>query len=479
MNPSELNYTAVNTSEGGNRNMEEGKKYRQYLVGFIVNLASMATGTTLGWTSPVGSKLEDPELKDSPFSFKISSEESSWIGSLVALGALIAPFIAGPLADVIGRKWTLMSSTVFFVLSWILLILTCSVPQMYIARLLQGFGVGFVMTVQTMYIGEIASDDCRGALGSFMQLFIVSGILYVYCIGPYTTYLAFEYICLVIPVLFAITFYFMPESPHFLIAKGKKSEAMKSLKFLRGKSSEGCQEELNIIQDSVEESMKNKGTIKDIFANKGNVRALIISAGLISFQQLSGINVVLFYSQSIFEKAGSSMEPAVATILVGVVMVVCSGLTPLIVDRLGRKIILLFSAAGMCICLVLMGLYFYMDHIGSESLPSISWLPVASMLGFVAVYCVGFGPLPWAVFGEMFPPNIKSSASSIVTGLCWTLGFIVTKFFASLQDVIGPYGAFWLFAAFCGVAFMFTFILVIETKGLSLQQIQDKLNGRA
>jgi nitrate/nitrite transporter NarK len=79
----------------------------------------------------------------------------------------------------------------------------------------------------------------------------------------------------------------------------------------------------------------------------------------------------------------------------------------------------------------------------------------------------------------MFPPNIKSAASSIVTGTCWTLGFVVTKFFASLQDAIGPYGAFWLFTVFCGVAFVFTFLLVIETKGLSLQQIQDKLNGRA
>lgn len=92
---------------------------------------------------------------------------------------------------------------------------------------------------------------------------------------------------------------------------------MQSLKFLRGKSAEGCQEEMNQIQDQVEEAMKNKGSIKDIFESKGNTRALIISAGLISFQQLSGINVVLFYSQSIFEKAGSSMEPAIATILVG------------------------------------------------------------------------------------------------------------------------------------------------------------------
>jgi MFS family permease len=152
------------------------------------------------------------------------------------------------------------------------MILTCNVPQMYVARLLQGFGVGFVMTAQTMYVGEIASDDCRGALGSFMQLGIVIGILYVYCIGPYVSFLTFQYLCLVIPIVFVATFYFMPDSPHFYISKGRKADAIKSLKYLRGKSSEGVQEEMDIIQASVEEAMKNKGSVADIFNNKGNTK---------------------------------------------------------------------------------------------------------------------------------------------------------------------------------------------------------------
>lgn len=123
-----------------------------------------------------------------------------------------------------------------------------------------------------------------------------------------------------------------------------------------------------------------------------------------SFQQLSGINVVLFYSQSIFEKAGSSLDPSIATILVGIVQVLASGCTPLIVDRLGRKIILLVSAAGMAVCLGLLGLFFLLDHQKADIVSSITWLPIASLVGFVIVYCVGFGPLPWAVFGNLkFP----------------------------------------------------------------------------
>lgn len=190
----------------------------------------------------------------------------------IELVSLTAPFVAGPMTDMVGRKWTLLCSSIFYILSYILLILTCNVPQIYVARLLQGFGVGFVMTAEPMYIGEISSDDCRGALGSFMQIGIVIGILYVYCIGPYVSFVAFQYICLIIPLLFIATFYFMPDSPHFYISKGRKADAMKALMYLRGKSSEGVQDELDQIQASVEESMKNKGTLADIFNNSGNVK---------------------------------------------------------------------------------------------------------------------------------------------------------------------------------------------------------------
>ncbi|CAO1330813.1 unnamed protein product [Diamesa serratosioi] len=474
-------YQTVSSFEGeqiGDPVMEEGKKYRQFLAAVLSNIISVALGTTLGWTSPAIPKLtNESDLSDSPLSFVPSKEELSWIGSLVALGALFAPFVAGPLTDIIGRKWTLLSSSMFYFLSYVLLILTCNVPQMYVARLLQGFGVGFVMTAQTMYIGEISSDDCRGALGSFMQIGIVTGILYVYLIGPYVSFITYQYLCAIVPVVFAVTFYFMPDSPHFYISKGRKAEAIKSLKYLRGKSTEGIQEELNQIQESVEESMKNKGSAADIFNNKGNLKALIISGGILAFQQLSGINVVLFYSQSIFEKTGSSMEPAISTIIVGIVQVLASCCTPLIVDRLGRKIILLVSAAGMAISLGFMGLYFLLDSQGSEIVDSISWLPIVSLICFVILYCVGFGPLPWAVMGEMFPANIKSVASSIGTSICWVIGFAVTKWFTALEDAIGSYGAFWLFGVFCVVAFIFTLTTVMETKGLSLQQIQDRLNG--
>lgn len=124
-----------------------------------------------------------------------------------------------------------------------------------------------------------------------------------------------------------------------------------------------------------------------------------------------------------------------------------------------------------------LGLYFILDSNKSEIVPSLSWLPVVSLIAFVFVYCVGFGPLPWAVLGEMFSPEVKSQASTIVATTCWILGFLVTKYFSAVDSALGTHWSFWIFGIFCGIAFMFTSTLMFETKGLTLQQIQDKLNG--
>ncbi|KAG4073186.1 hypothetical protein HA402_002575 [Bradysia odoriphaga] len=481
MSSSEHNYQAVGASETTRfkeYRMEEGNKIRLYLTAVLVNVASVAVGTAIGWTSPVSPKLNDEELTDTPLSSVPDAQELSWIGALVPLGALIAPFVAGPLADKIGRKWTLLSSTVFFALGSILFLTAGSVGQLYAARLIQGFGVGFVMTAQPMYIGEIATDDTRDTLGSFMQLFIVMGILYVYAIGPFVSYYALQYACLAVQAAFAVGFFFMPESPYYYIGKGKKKEATEALKFLRGKSGEGVQDELTDIQVSVEESMRNTASPLDLVRSKGNLKALITSAGLILFQQLSGINVVLFYTQDIFKDTGSDLKPEIATIIIGIVQVVASGLTPIVVKKLGKRIMLLVSAAAMCLSMGLMGLYFYLKENDPETAKSISWLPIAALVIYIILYCLGFGPLPWAVLGEMFPSNVKSYASSLVASTCWVMGFLITLFYSTLVVAIGSAWSFWLFTICCGVAIPFTFINVFETKGMSLQQIQDKLNGK-
>lgn len=175
-------------------------------------------------------------------------------------------------------------------------------------------------------------------------------------------------------------------------------------------------------------------------------------------------------------KASSSIDSAVATIIIGFVMLLSSFITPCFVDRTGRKGLLVISAAGMSLSCVVMGAYFYLDE--REAAGELGWLPVTSLVSFIIFYCVGFGPLPFTVLSEMFSPETKSVSTSLAVSACWIVDFIVTKCFLPLESVIGNYGNFWLFGGFSMVAMVFVCTVVFETKGLSLSEIQGRLNSR-
>lgn len=343
----------------------------------------------------------------------------------------------------------------------------------YIARFLNGFGTGAIFTVLPMFVGEISEDAVRGALGSFMQLFITFGLLFSYAIGPYTTIAHFNLACVIAPLLFLFIFFmYVPESPYYLIAVGDKTKAEKALKKLR--SSDNVDKELELIKKSVEESLENKASFFDIFKSKGLTKALMISLALVTFQQFAGINAILFYTQTIFEATGSSIPPEISTIIIGIVQIIGSFLTPIFVEKKGKRFLLLTSAIGMALSELVLGAYFYLkEH--NHNVQPIFWLPVVTLIAYMLTYCSGFGPLPWAVMGELFPGNVKSSASTVTASFCWILGFLITKFFANMVDVMGTSGSFWFFAGCCVIAGVFVYKFLPETSGKSLQEIQEIL----
>ena len=455
---------------------EKGSTILQYVAASAANLCTVAAGAMLGWTSPVLPKLQN-HLEDNPLGRKITADENTWIGSLVAVGAVIGSFVAGYLAERWGRKKTLLSSVVPFTIGWALVASAQVVAQLYAARLIFGFAMAFAFTVVPMYCGEIAEVSVRGALGSFLQLFITVGLLYSYVIGPYVSYLVFWILCAILPILFFVCFITMPESPYYLLKIGQREEAIAALARLRSKSPASVQKEADEMQAAVEEAFRNEASISDLFTVKANFKALLFTCLLAMFQQLSGINVVLFYMESIFISAGTSLQTSVATIIVGIVQVVASGVTPVVVDRLGRKMLLVFSGVGEILTLGALGIYFFLQDYMKSDVSSISILPVIALVVFISTYCVGWGPLPWTVMGEMFSSNVKSKASGITVCMCWLLAFFITKFSSNLQDAFGAYTLYWVFMVFCVISVLFTVMILPETKGKSLQQIQDELNG--
>ncbi|KPJ19334.1 Facilitated trehalose transporter Tret1 [Papilio machaon] len=385
------------------------------------NIAIASTGYSMGWTSPVNIKLQDKNATDSPLSEPLTADELAWVGSLLPVGAIFGTFI----------------------------------------------------------------NEVRGALGSFLQAFITLGFLLVYGIGPFVSYNVVAYVGVAFVAVFSICFYFMPESPMYHLIKndresaaeclmtirGKsrtgvetelnqiatdvnasmekyrvgfrvgrgwanaqgagqketiseshndRESAAECLMTIRGKSRTGVETELNQIATDVNASMEKTATLADVFRGS-NFKAFYISCALVFFQQFSGINAVLFYMNTIFKAAGSDLDPSIATIIIGAVQVVASMITPLVVDRLGRRLLLLVSTCGTAIGLALLGMYFLLNSQNSPVVSSIGFLPILSLVLFIVTYCWGLGPLPWAVMGELLPIEVKAVASPIATAFCWII----------------------------------------------------------
>ncbi|XP_023248653.1 facilitated trehalose transporter Tret1-2 homolog [Copidosoma floridanum] len=456
---------------------ESGSKVLQYVAAVSANLVILAGGAMMGWTSPVTANLEKEIVQpDNPLGIPITKDESSWIGSIMALGAVAGSLVAGFLGEKFGRKKSLLFSVVPYLIGWALVATASSIAQLYIARFIFGIALSISFTIVPMYCGEIAETSIRGVLGSFLQLFVTVGLLYAYAIGPYVTYTIFWITCAVLPVVFFVVFTFMPESPYYLLSEGKKSEATDSLARLRGKSTSAVQKELGDMQVAVDQAYSTEVKLSDLFTVKANFKALLYTCAAVSFQQLTGINVVLFYAQTIFKDTGSSLPPAISTIIIGVVQVGASAVTPVVVDRMGRRTLLLASGVGTAIGTAALGLFFYIKAEGSD-VSNLGWLPVTSLVVFMCLYCIGWGPLPWAIMGEMFSAEVKAKASGITVLVCWALAFVITKYFSGVADAWGMHVAFWIFTVCCIVSVAFVIVLLPETRGKSLRQIQDELGG--
>jgi len=180
----------------------------------------------------------------------------------------------------------------------------------------------------------------------------------------------------------------------------------------------------------------------------------------------------------LFQAAGSDIDAFTATIIVGAMQVVFTFISTLVVDRLGRRLLLLISDGVMAICTLLLGVYFYLQSKGDDT-SSLGWLPLTSVCLFIIVFSLGYGPIPWMMVGELFAPHIKGFASSLSCVLNWILAFIVTKFYSDLVSAFSIQATFWIFAVISAIGTVFVFFVVPETKGKTLDEIQRELGGSA
>lgn len=452
-------------------NTGQSKKCPQCLAAILATLAALVAGSFMSWTSPALPLLQKHDSV--PY---VTDGEGSWIGSILNLGAFLGALPAGLVADRIGRKFTLSILALPLSASWLLIGFGNSVAELFAGRFIAGIAIGAVSVTVPMYIAELAESSIRGALGTLFQLQMTLGILFSYLAGMVGDHRALSFISCALPVLFFITFTWMPESPVFLLSKNRKDAARKALQWFRGQDYD-VDDELTKMMDTLKEAEQHKGTLGDLMSSRGTVLALIVALGLMTFQQMSGVNAVIFYSGKIFETSGSSLSATAASIVIGVVQVLATYSSTLLVDKAGRRVLLLISSSVMATCLTVLGLCFHLQEHGYD-VSSISWLPLASVAVFIIVFSMGFGPIPWIMLGELFPSNVKGIASAVSAASSWILAFAVTKAFQNLLDLLGSPITFWLFAVMCITGTVFTAVLVPETKGKDLEEIQLELSGK-
>ncbi|EDS37791.1 sugar transporter [Culex quinquefasciatus] len=455
-------------------------KLMQFVAGVGVSFAAISAGTALGWTSPVLSQLtpvveNGTTSSNSTDGFTITAEEGSWVGSFLAIGAFLGALPAGVLAEKIGRKYTTMSLALPYLLSWALIIFANGAGMLYAGRFLIGISTGASCVVAPMYISEFAEISIRGALGAFFQLFLTVGILFVYAIGPYVSWVLLSVMCAVFPALLIVAMFIVPESPTYLVKTGRRSEAAVALKWFWGPNC-NTQNAVEAIQSDLD-AVKGEAKVSDLFTKAVNRNALFIALLLMFFQQFSGINAVIFYTVPIFQSAGSTMDPAICGIVVGVVQVLMTFVSSVLIDKAGRRILLLQSSFIMGSCLVVLGVYFKLQA-DKADVSGIGWLPLASVVLFIISFSLGFGPIPWMMMGELCAPDVKGLASALTVMFNWSLVFLVTKTFGTMQETLGADWTFWFFGFWMAVGTLYVFFKVPETKGKTNAEIQALLGAK-
>ena len=425
-------------------------------------------GTTIAWSGP---SIPYLKLDPSQDGFGINDDQGSWIGSLMPLGALVGGPLGGLLIGKTGKKGTMFIAAGLFTLSYLLLIVAPNVATIYIGRILGGIATGIASLVCPVYVGEVSQPRVRGFLGSCVQVMVTIGVLLALCVGAWLKWRWISIVCMVTVLIWAILLLFIPESPAQYMIDKKYREARESLEWLRG--TVFIETEFEEIQREIEESLATPSKFTDLL-QKQNLPPLIISMYLMLGQQLCGINAVIFYVVDIFNAAGSSIPAQYESIIVGVMQVASTTLGALVMDKLGRRILLLSSSFLMVVSISTLGAYFYIkENLNDvDTATKIEAIPVVSLSVFIFGFSIGFGPIPWLMMSELFSPKVKGMASSTATLFNWTLAFCVTKFFADLVLAITEAKSFWVFGGITFFTFLFCLLFVPETKGKSFESIQ-------
>jgi SP family sugar:H+ symporter-like MFS transporter len=457
-------------------------------MGFIAAIVAVATigGFMFGYDSGVINGTQDGLNR----AFDLSSLGTGLNVGAILIGCAIGAFIAGRLADVIGRRAVMMIAAVLFIASALAAGAAGSSAIFILARIVGGLGVGAASVLAPVYISEVVPAEIRGRLSSVQQVMIITGLTGAFlanywlagAAGGSTAPLWYGYPAWrwmfwlqVIPAaIYFLALLIIPESPRYLVLKGRDAEAEAVLTRLLG--ADTARTKVVEIRNSLAAD-HHKPKLSDLIVN-GKVRPIVWAGiGLAVFQQFVGINIVFYYGSVLWQSVGFSESDALATnVISGLVSIAACILTIFTVDKIGRKPLLLVGSLGMAITLGLMAWSFstgaFTPTGGLHLTPSIGKIAFISALAYSALFNLSWGPIMWVMLGEMFPNQIRGSGLAVAGFFQWIANFAISVSFPWLSANVGLPVTYGFYAASAFVSFFFVRALVKETRGRELEQME-------
>ncbi|RVW53388.1 Sugar transporter ERD6-like 5 [Vitis vinifera] len=429
----------------------------------IAVCGSYVFGTAVGYSSPAESGIMD-ELG-------LSLAEYSLFGSILTIGAMLGAIVSGRIADLIGRRGAMGFSEVFCIMGWLAVVFSKDAWWLDFGRLSIGCGMGLLSYVVPVYIAEITPKNLRGGFTTVHQLMICCGSSITFLLGTLVNWRILALIGTIPCLIQIVGLPFIPESPRWLARSGRWQDCEDALQRLRGEGAIISQEAAEIKDYSETLQRLSEATILDLF-QWTYARSLIVGVGLMVLQQFGGVNAIVFYASAIFVSAGFSGR--VGSIAMVAVQIPMTTLGTILMDKSGRRPLLLASAAGTCLGCFFVGISFLLQ--GLQGWKELG--PIFALLGVLiydGAFSLGMGGIPWVIMSEIFPINMKGSAGSLVTLVSWFGSWIISYAFNFLMKWSSA-GTFFIFSSICGITVLFVAKLVPETKGRTLEEIQASMN---
>jgi sugar porter (SP) family MFS transporter len=405
------------------------------------------------------------------------SQESMVVGA-VLFGAMFGPFISGFLTDKLGRKKINIIASLVFVAGSILAAIAPDTNSLIAGRLLLGLAIGIVAATVPLYLAELSPKDKRGRMVTFFQLAITLGILLSYVVGyifgdAENAWRMMFWAGFVPAIILFVGMLLVPESPRWLLTKGRNEEALKVLNQLR--TPDEAVAEYNETLKLLEEEKQNKSSWMELFMPKLRI-PLFIGIGIFAIQQFSGINAIIYYSTDIFKSLFSDSQATLATVGVGIVNSLATILGMQFLDKWGRKPLLYTGLIGTAVCLGTVGLAFLFE----SSLPAglRQMMLVGGIYTYIIFFAISLGPLGWLLISEVYPLKIRGFASSMGSFNHWFFDLMVAISFPLMRATsLGKNGGiFFIYMIVVLLGLFFAKFVVFETKGLSLEDIEKKYN---